>query len=284
MDNELDDNLSDRSFAELLKITYDHTGITIGDGRKSLMVSRLRRRLRATNLKDFESYVRLLKKPGSEELEHFINSVTTNKTYFYRTPRIWDYLTKEFIPEWMNRSNNGRLNVWSGASSTGEEIYTAGILLEDIRRVHPTFDYQIIGTDVSARVVKEAQTGLYTGRAIQRFREEAPELFERYMVGDDTAGFGVLPRIRQRIKFKQHNIFEPYRHTTKFDVALLRNVLIYFTKPDQEKALRNIDRSLHDNGVLIIGESETLAPLNTNFASVAPLVYRAPEFAAGKAA
>ena len=74
------------------------------------------------------------------------------------------------------------------------------------------------------------------------------------------------------------------QHRGQFDVVLLRNVLIYFTKPDQEKVLANIDRSLQPDGALIIGESETLSPLKTNFTAVSPLIYQTEKAVSGKAA
>jgi len=279
----VNDALSDKTYDELLKLIHTHTGITIGPGRKSMLVSRFRPRLRATASPDFDAYLSLLNS-DKDELEQFIDSITTNKTLFYRTPRIWSYLSDIFIPEWIGARHGRKLNVWSAASSTGEEAYTAGMLLEGFRQKHPSFDYQITGTDISPRVVDIANTGLYSGRSIQRFKEAEPEMFNAHMVGDEEKGFGVKPSIKSKIRFSTHNIFKPYRHTSKFDIVLLRNVLIYFTKADQEKALLNVDRSLQSDGVLVIGESETLSPLKTSFSSVAPLIYRPSAEAAGKAA
>lgn len=283
MTQNVNDTLSDKTYDELLGLIHKHTGITIGPGRKSMLVSRFRPRLRATGLPDFDAYLSMLKN-DKDELEQFIDSITTNKTLFYRTPRIWSYLSDIFIPEWIGAQHGRKLNVWSAAASTGEEAHTAGMLLEGFRQKHSSFDYQIIGTDISPRVIDIAKTGLYSGRSIQRFKEAEPDLFNAHMVGDETNGYSVTKDIKSRIRFSTHNIFKPYRHTSKFDIVLLRNVLIYFTKPDQEKALQNVDRSLQSDGVLVIGESETLSPLNTNFSSVAPLIYRPGAEAAGKAA
>lgn len=279
----INDNLSDKCFAEFLNLTHKLTGITIGDNRKSMLVSRLRTRLRATESPDFESYLEFLKK-DSDEIVQFINSITTNKTLFFRTPRIWSYLSDIYIPEWINARNGRKFQVWSAAASTGEEAYTAGVLLESFRARYPSFDYQITGTDISSRVIKTAKAGVYSARSVQRFRDTESELFQAHMVGNDTDGYSVTPNIRGKIRFKEHNIFKPYKHTAKFDVALLRNVLIYFTKPDQEKAISNVERSLQSTGLLVIGESETLSPLNTQFSPAAPLIYRPAEKKAGKAA
>ena len=283
MTNSINDNLTDKCFSEYLNFTHKLTGITIGDNRKSMLVSRLRSRLRATSSPDFESYLALLKN-DPDEVEHFISSITTNKTLFFRTPRIWSYMSDVFIPEWISSNRGGKLHLWSAAASTGEEAYTAGVLLESFRQRNPSFDYQITGTDISPRVIEAAKTGVYPPRSVQRFRDTEPELFNSFMVGSDTQGYSVAPRIRQKIRFKNHNIFDLYKHAAKFDIALLRNVLIYFTKPDQERAIANVERSLNSTGLLVIGESETLSPLNTGFSPVAPLIYKPGTKAAEQAA
>jgi chemotaxis protein methyltransferase CheR len=272
-ERSFDDTLGDAAFAELVKVTHELTGITIRPNRKTMLVSRLRSRLRATNCANFKDYLKLLKSDSSETA-HYVNSVTTNKTLFYRTPRIWSYLTDDFIPAWIKAGHNRPMEIWSGASSTGEEIYTAGMVLEEFRKKHPGFDYRIVGTDISDRVVEIADKGVYSGRIIDMFKTSAPELFAKYMIGNDGDGYRVNNDIRSRIKFQRHNIFKPFQTRGKYDVSLLRNVLIYFTHEDQERAIANVERSLRPDGVLIIGESESLSPLQTNYVRVAPLIYR----------
>lgn len=270
---EMDDSLSDACFAEFVRFTHDLTGITIQANRKSMLVSRLRSRLRATNIPNFTEYLQLLESDRGE-LEHYVNAVTTNKTLFYRTPRVWTYLIETFIPAWIKAGHNRPMEIWSGASSTGEEIYTAGMVLEEFRKNHAGFDYRVVGTDISDRVVSIANQGIYNGRIIDMFRTASPDLFARHMIGNDAEGFRVVDDIQARIKFQRHNVFKPFQTRGKFDIVLLRNVLIYFTHEDQEKAVANAERSLRQDGLLVIGESETLSPLKTNFVSIAPLIYR----------
>ena len=283
MASEISEKLDDDCFAEFVELIHKLTGITIGDNRHSMLVSRLRKRLRANDLTDFRTYLEFVRN-DADEREQFVNNMTTNKTYFHRTPRVWKYLIDEFVPNWLQAGHNRSLNVWSAAASTGEEAYTAGVLLEDVRSRHPSFTYQITGTDISSRVIKEAQEGVYATRAVELFRQAEPVLFQKYMKGSDAAGYRVAPSIASRITFKTHNLFRPFQHRGQFDVVLLRNVLIYFTKPDQEKVLANIDRSLQPDGALIIGESETLSPLKTNFTGVSPLIYQTEKAVSGKAA
>lgn len=281
---ELDQEpFSDECFAELHELIHQLTGITIGESRKAMMASRLRKRLRANDLKDFDSYLELIRN-DKEELQEFVDNLTTNKTYFHRTPRIWQYLEDIFIPQWINARHSRPINVWSAAASTGAEAYTAGALLEEFRSKHPNFDYKIFGTDVSTQVIETAEKGNYPARAVQRFKQERPDIFAKYMTGDDASGYQVVPDIKRRIRFKHHNIFRTLSPAQKFDIVLIRNVLIYFTHSDQEEALRKVERCMHPGATLIIGESETLSPLKTNFVSTAPLVYRQNDAKAVKVA
>ena len=272
---ETDDTISDSCFAELLKLTHKLTGITIGENRRSMLVSRLRKRLRANTVSDFDSYVKILRTEPAEA-QHFVNCVTTNETYFFRTPRIWAYLKTEFIPQWIGANQSKPLRAWSAAASTGEEAHTLGVVLESFRKKHKGFDYKITGTDISSRVIDVAKEGRYNGRSIERFRQTEGDLFQAHMIGNDKEGFQAAPEIRERIEFKTHNLFENLRQAGQFDVIFLRNVLIYFSKVDQERVLGNIQKVLKPGGALLIGESETLSQIQTDFTSVSPLIYRLP--------
>lgn len=270
---QVETSLSDQDFETLRKIVYDQTSITIGEGRKNMVFTRLQRRLRETGIGTFKGYIARVM-DDAEEMQQLTNRMTTNETYFYRTPRVWDHLRSVCIPEFLESKERRAMKVWSAASSTGEEGHTLGIILEDVRKANPGFDYSVLGTDISSRVVGVAEEGLYLGRPIARFRKAEPDLFKSYMVGDDTDGFRVRPEIKKKIKFKLHNLFDRLKVGGPFDVVFLRNVLIYFTDEDQEKLLKNIHEVLRPDGTLIIGESETLGNLECNFVPAGPLIYK----------
>ena len=266
-------DLSDKQFEKLRAIIHTHTGITIGDGRKSLLLTRLRSRLRAQNEPDFKSYIARLDK-DSDELQELINRVTTNKTYFYRTPRIWEHFRDIAVPDFLAANSGRPMRVWSAAASTGEEAHTIGIVLEQFRRAESGFDYSVLGTDVSSRVLKVAETGVYAPSTFSAFQKDQPDLIRNAMVGDDVNGFRVRPEIKNRLKFKLHNLQKRLKNARAFDVVFLRNVLIYFTIEDQESILRNVAALMPPTGTLYIGESETLNRLDTSFEAVEPMVYR----------
>ena len=273
MATETDLELSDLQFTKLCGIIHKNTGITIAEGRKSMLVSRLRSRLREIGDTDFKAYLALVSS-SKDEMQELINRVTTNKTLFYRTPRIWEHFRDTVTEEFLARKTMRPMRVWSAASSTGEEAYTIGMVLETIRAEHETFDYKILGSDISSRVLKEADTGVYTAKSVSGLRDDHPDLFGAHMVGDDAGGFQVSAKIKARISFKLHNLQKRMTGSSPFDVVFLRNVLIYFTPEDQQAILANIHASMPPEGTLYIGESESLTRMQTEFGILEPMVYR----------
>lgn len=265
--------LSETCLADFIKLIHELTGITIATNRNSMIEGRLRKRVSALNLPNYEIYLKLVKEDKAEQIK-FVDLVTTNETYFYRTPRIWDYIEKKLLPEWIVSNPKAVFTAWSAASSSGEEAHTLGIICQSFKEKNPSFLYQITGTDISKEMVGLCQQGQYSGRSIDSFRKNRPELFEKYMSNSTGDCYEVIPEIKSRLKFHQHNLFQSLQQKEKFNLVLIRNVLIYFKGPDQEKVISLIGPKMADNGVMIIGESESLTHIKTNFKSVEPLVYK----------
>lgn len=269
--------LDAKSFDQLRSLVHQLIGITIKPGRHAMIEGRLRKRLRALEMGSYQDYIRRVK-IDTEEQQAFIDAITTNETYFYRTPRIWNYLYDVYLKELPLTQEKFTLKVWSAASSTGEEAYTLGVFLEHFKRSNPKFDYQIDGTDISSEVLSKARAGVYTGRSIERFRIGCPELFETYMVGSEQSGYSVVSGIKRKVKFFPYNLFDEPRTHSHYHLILLRNVLIYFVKTDQCRVMENIFFQLKDSGTVIIGESESLNGIDTPLISVGPTIYQHPQY------
>lgn len=267
-----DQDIEEPVFKKFVKVVHTHTGITLAATKKMMLQVRLRPRMRELSLTTFESYYEYLE-THKEETPNFIDLVTTNETYFYRTPRIWEYIENEYLPNWFQKKTGTALNVWSAAASSGEEAHTLGAILQNFKEKHPAFQYQIFGTDISQEILSYAEKGQYAGRSIDTFREKRPDLFHKFLKPDSTGQFSAIHEIRSHIKFQQHNLFEKPKFKTQFDLVLIRNVLIYFTAVDQEKVLANVSLSMKPGAGLIIGESESLNHLKTPFLYKMPLVY-----------
>jgi chemotaxis protein methyltransferase CheR len=270
LDITLEADLATRT--ALFELVRRHTGIIMNERKWPLLAGRLRRRLRVLALADYRDYLRVLEQ-RPEEVGDFIDLVTTNETSFFRTPRVWDYLERSFLPDWHRGAAGSVLRIWSAAASSGEEAYSMAMLCEEFRLRHPAFQYSILATDISDEILARAKQGVFQGRSLEGLRASHPALLERYF-SPCADGYGANVQLRSRITFAKNNLHLPARNIGSIELALLRNVLIYFDVAGQELVLENVRRSMMPGGVLIVGESESLSRLDTGFAFEQPLVYR----------
>lgn len=258
---------------QALELVQRHTGICMGPAKRSMLQSRLRRRMRALQLDSYEAYLLRLDQ-DERERQPFIDVVTTHHTTFFRTPRVWQYLREQFLPPWAERHPGRTLRAWSAASSSGEEACSIAICCEELRRHRPGLDYEINGTDIAGDVLEHARGGAYAGTSVNAFRGAHPELFERYNSLGSNERFMLAPPVRERIAYSLHNLLEPSPWRERYDLVFLRNVLIYF-KPDAIATIvRNIAPALREDGLLVIGEAESLAAMDVPFAFIRPQIYR----------
>jgi chemotaxis protein methyltransferase CheR len=266
-------SLNEKCFNDFVELIHELTGITVAKSRTSMVEGRLRRRIENLKLPDYEAYLKLVKEDKNEQRQ-FIDLVTTNETSFFRTPRIWEYIEKKILPSWLAAHPNQVFTAWSAAASSGEEAHTLGILCQEFKAWNPSFVYQIIGTDISNEMVELCQKGIYSGRTLATFKETRSGLFSKYMKENSDGSFQIKSEIKDRLRFHQHNLFQSSKTKDHFDLILIRNVLIYFKAPDQEKVLDLIASQLAQDGKLIIGESESLTHIQTPFKHVEALVYQ----------
>ncbi len=249
-----------------------HTGIDMADRKWTLLHGRLRRRLQALSLSSYGDYLAVLDS-SADEVGHFIDLVTTNETSFFRTPRIWNYLWQEFLPAWHAAHAGLTLQMWSAAASTGEEAYSAAMLFEEFHEKHPDFKYRILATDIAQRVLDVGTLGNYFGRNVDGLKKARPAMLEKYFHSDGT-GYCVAPSLRTHVSFRRHNLYQSLADPSRFDLVLLRNVLIYFDGAGQEAVLENVRLSMAAGAVLIVGESESLNRIRTGFKYQQPLIYQ----------
>lgn len=270
----MDSLLSEDCFLAFIEFIHDLTGISISSDRLYMVAGRLGRRVAAHGLTSYDDYLHLVKRDKAEQAR-LIDVVTTNETYCFRTPRIWKYLEETFLPEWYANNPKRRFLAWSAAASTGEEAISLGVLCQAFKDQHSDFKYRILGTDISQKVIQHCQQGRYSGRSIRHFRDHRPDWFARYMHEVDDGVYQASEEIAERTRFHTHNLFLPLPVPDRFSLILLRNVLIYFRTEDQERVLSLMASRAEEGGKLIIGESESLAHINSSYRKMEPYVYEA---------
>ncbi|WP_417334736.1 CheR family methyltransferase [Halobacteriovorax marinus] len=267
------EDLTDSNLKSVISFVHSATGITIPEHKKTMIQRRLSPRLKFHSLTSYSDYLKLVKS-DSEEMVQFINMVTTNETNFFRTERVWEYFECTFLPSFLEMNPGKTLKVWSAAASTGEEGYSIGMCCEDFKKRQSTsFDYSVLGTDISSRVIELATSGRYSGRNIDNIKKKSIDRFNRFFnqVGDQHIVSSIL---RSKVSFATHNLFNTLKSDELFDIVFLRNVLIYFSTEDQKKVIHHLIKKMAPGAILVVGESESLSNLNTELEFISPLIYR----------
>lgn len=272
--------LSRQSFARFAQFITSELGIKMPETKLTMVQSRLLRRVRELGLRSVEQYPEyFFDSSNAEEREHFINAITTNKTDFFREPEHFDYLTDRALPSLSHAAlpAGWRFKLWSAGCSSGEEPYTLSMVLDEYAQQRPGFDFAILGTDISTRVLDQARNGIYPESQILPI---PPELRRKYLLqGRENSRklVRIVPALRRRIHFHHLNFMdEDYGIRDVFDVIFFRNVLIYFDRPTQEAVINKVCRNLAPGGYLFVGHSESLAGLDVPVRAVHTSVFRKP--------
>lgn len=257
-------------FREMIEL---RAGIKISETKKDLMQSRLRSRIIDLDLKSFTDYRVCLAglPPRHPEWQNFINTLTTNKTDFFREARHFDFMVKEFLPAWLDTANQ-TLRVWSCASSTGEEPYTISMTLNE--SLPKSREFRILATDVDTEVLEKASKGVYPSSLAHQIPEEFRSKVLSLGTGDISEWMRVKPHIKEKVIFKRHNLLEDQLPSVKFDLIFCRNVLIYFSPSTISKIIEKLYLAANPNSYLFIGHSESLHNIDHPWRYVAPAIYQ----------
>ena len=271
--------LNNRDFGRLAQLIEGHCGIKMPPTKKLMVEGRLRRRVRALDLRDLDDYCAFLFDRGGldQEMVHLVDVVTTNKTDFFREPEHFDFLGEQAAPMLM-RSGAGvarPLRVWSAACSTGQEPYTLAMVLAEVAARTRGYRFVIRATDISSEVLATAFRAIYPAEQAEPI---PPALQRRYLMRgrDDRDNMvRVVPELRSKVSFRHMNLIEGvYPWEEPMDVVFCRNVLIYFDRPTQTQVLEFLCSNLVRGGWLFLGHSETLSGLALPLQPVLPAVYR----------
>lgn len=264
--------LQHHEFLWIKDYLYKNAGIVLNESKQVMVMGRLEKRLRYYDLSSYTEYFKLFTKPGFEnERVIAIDLLTTNETYFFREPAHFDFFTSSILPQY---SSYRSFRVWSAASSSGEEAYTLAMLLAEYGR---GMQWEILGTDISTRILDKAKRGLYPSQASEKI---PPDLLKKYCLKGTGEYDGFLlidPALRRNVKFDYANLIGNLPDLGKFEVIFLRNVMIYFDIETKQRLLERILKSLQPGGYFFVSHSESLNGLNTELQLIRPSIYRKSE-------
>ena len=250
--------LTPAEFSKIAKLIYERTGIHLPDSKLTLLSNRLRRRLRSLQLDGFLDYYKLLRDPArcDDELPHFLSAVTTNETYFFRNDALWRFFREKWIPEIVERKRDTQgksIRIWSAASSSGEEAYTAALCLREGLKDFGSWDVRVIGSDISRRILDRAKAAEYNDYAVAKM---PPALLKKWFSEKDGT-FSLKAEIRAMVSFQFHNLRDAFPNG-RFDLVFLRNVLMYFDTAMKLKVLNTVTQSLAPGGHLYVGDVDPI--------------------------
>ena len=246
-------SFANADFQRVQKLIYARAGISLHDGKRAMVYSRLSRRLRETGHRGFGDYLDALERAtgpaGETEWQEFINCLTTNLTSFFREEHHFQALAEMLA----SASASGRpLRVWCNAASTGEEPYSIAMVLIEAGATQA----RLLATDIDTKVLGTAQRGVYAADARGLTTQRLQKHFLR---GKGTnAGFiRVKPELARMIEFRTFNLMAPsWSLGEPFDMVFCRNVMIYFDHATQRKVLERMHAVLKPEGMLFVGHSE----------------------------
>ncbi|MCF6148201.1 MAG: protein-glutamate O-methyltransferase [Candidatus Kuenenia sp.] len=271
--------MSHKDFARFSKFIYDDYGIKLTTSKKTMLESRLQRRLRNLAIKTFGEYYDFVFSPEGikSEMIHLIDAVTTNKTEFFREPGCFDYLLENALPKLAELYGAGfrrNFRVWSAGCSSGEEPYTLAMVLNKFKNQYPEFRFSILATDISTKMLKVAIRAVYEQEKIL----PVPEVKKRkyFMTSRDREKnlVRVIPELRSLVTFQRLNLMDgDFGIDGHMDIIFCRNVIIYFDRNTQEKLINRLSNQLVQGGYLFLGHSEILTNMNVPLERVSPTVY-----------
>ena len=265
--------LSESNFESLRDFIYNFCGMFFHTGRKYFLESRITRRMEARGIKDYPEYFKLLRSisDSSGELKLLLTEITTNETCFFRNTQQIAALERQFLPELVETKKKigfRKLRIWSAGSSSGEEAYTfAMLLLEKRATLLKDWVIEIVGTDISEKVLAQAREGVYNNYSVRNM----PELYRKKYFKEETGGTFILaPEAKKLVTFTSLNLYDDSRMVfmKSFDIIICSNVLIYFDTPAKSKIVQHYYNNLQPYGYFFLGQSESLHSVNDKFKTI----------------
>ncbi len=250
--------LDEASFRRVRQLAERAAGLSIPESKRAMVQSRLSRRLRATGITAFGTYLDLVERPdGQEERNHMVSALTTNVSHFFRENHHFETFTAEVIPELQARAASGApVRLWSAGCSTGQEPYSIAMTLLSAWPEAAKSDVRILATDIDRPVLDRARAGVFDARQVS----QVPDLLrQRYFRQTGSEMLTIVPLLQDMIAFRSLNLLDPWPMRQAFDAVFCRNVVIYFSEARQAQLWPRFRDSLRPGGWLFLGHSERVA-------------------------
>ena len=239
------------SFQLIAALVLRETSIVYEPRKEYLVEARLHPLAAQAGCATVDEYVqRVVADPV--ERRKAIDSLTINETSWFRDNAPYQAFTDTMLPALLaNRTDRRHLSIWSAACSSGQEAYSIAMLLD--QHLPSGWTADILATDVSTAMLTRVQAGRYS--QVEMNRGLPATSLVKYFTRAGSE-WEIVPSLRKVVRTRHLNLAEPFPALGTFDLVLLRNVLIYFDQPTQERVLEVLKRLTRRDGVLFIGPAE----------------------------
>lgn len=246
---DVDDTVYDR----IAKILREQQNFYL-EGYKVLCIKRrLAARIRTVGSNEPETYIGLLQK-NIHEQEQLLATLSIHVSQFFRNGSVFQVLEKQILPELLKKSrcNRSKLRIWSVGCANGEEPYSVALLCQKQRQVEDLIS--IVGTDLSPEALTRAKRGFFP---VERIQNIPAEILAEFFV-EIGRQYQLLEEVRERVQFFRHDILadQPFYRA---NLILCRNLLIYFSRTQQQQIVEVLAKALLPGGYLVLGRAETMA-------------------------
>jgi len=254
---------------KLRDLVYSETGMYFPDEKRYYFESRFMKRMDALGISSFAQYTQLLKNGNGrrEEFHDLMNELTINETSFFRNRPQFTALQNMVLPEIMKAKENKivkNLKIWSAGCSSGEEAYSISMILDELRDTHlKGWRIEVIGTDISKRVLEIAQAGEYNEYPVRNM----PENYQSKYIQLVNGKYKVNDCLKKYVRFSHLNLSDDMAMVFMkgFDNVFCKNVLIYFDLDSKKRVIQHFFNNLVMGGYLFVGFSESLFGVNDRF-------------------
>src|SRR5215208_469769 len=246
----------DQDFEALLDYIKRQRGFDFTGYKRPSLTRRFEKRMQTVGVHSYRDYLDLLEAQPQEFADLF-DTVLINVTSFFRDRETWEYAAEEILPQVVgSKGSSDPIRVWSTGCATGEEAYTAAIVLAEALGGQAFADrVKIYGTDVDGEALTSARHASFPPDQL----EPVPEaLREKYFEPEENGRRLVRSELRRNVIFGRHDLVQD-PPISRIDLLICRNTLIYFSPRTQETILENFHFSLNESGFLLLGRSEAVS-------------------------
>jgi chemotaxis protein methyltransferase CheR len=254
-----------RSFDALRAYLRSASGLILDADKRYLVESRLTSIMRREAMAGLSDLVRALEHNKMPRLaQEVVQAMTIIETYFFRVKLPFDYFRDSILPELIKaRAAQKQIRIWCAASSTGQELYSLAMIVDEAASRLAGWRVEIFGTDLSEAALARAKDALYSQFEVQRGLTIQQLLRYFTQVGDM---WQLKESVRARVQYRHMNLLDEYSFLGNFDIIFCRNVLIYFDTARKSDVLNRMTRILAPDGFLILGAAESIIGLDTKLA------------------